>query len=275
MGQFRLDRETIGFTPTMGALHEGHLALVRASQERCDRSVVSVFVNPTQFDDAKDLDAYPRPLEDDLALFEANGVDAVFVPPVSEVYPTWPVPSGITVSVGDLGSRFEGADRPGHFSGVATVVAILLNLTQADLAFFGEKDFQQLAIISAMAKDLAFGTEIIGVATEREENGLACSSRNARLSPQGHQDAAVIYRALTEAQQRAVAGASVGDVTEGLKQQLLANPRFELSYAAVVNPSDLTDVSDDAPPGRYRALVAGVIEGVRLLDNSEVSFLNP
>ena len=272
MTQWRQDGDHIGFCPTMGALHAGHLSLVEHAREQCDRVGVSIFVNPTQFNQATDLAAYPRPIDADLAMMQAAGVDAVFVPEVHEIYPVYPEPTAVRVEVGELGQRFEGADRPGHFSGMATVVSILLNVTQAHAAYFGEKDFQQLVIVNALVRDLMIDTKIVGVPTLREAGGLAMSSRNVRLSEQGRFEARVIIQALQVAQEAALHGGSVGQVERALRDHLATCADLRVSYAQIVDPVSLLPVSPEVRHGNYRALVAGVIEGVRLLDNAEVRF---
>lgn len=187
----------LGLVTTMGSLHRGHLALVRAACAECDRVVVSIFVNPTQFGEAADLDAYPKDTDRDLALLRAEGVDAVFVPSVEEMYAA---DSRTIVETTGLADILIGALRPGHFRGVATVVAKLFNLVRPDRAYFGEKDYQQLLVIRTMVRDLDFGLEILGVPTEREADGLAMSSRNVRLSPAERQAAPVLAAALDRAE---------------------------------------------------------------------------
>ena len=184
----------VALVPTMGALHEGHRALVRAARERAGSVVVSVFVNPTQFGPGEDFDRYPRTWDADLAALAEEGADAVFHPPGDEVYPPGAV--GVAVHPGPLGDVLEGAVRPGHFTGVLTVVAKLLGLVRPDLALFGEKDYQQLTLIRAMARELALGVEVVGVPTVREDDGMALSSRNRYLSPGQRATAATISRAL-------------------------------------------------------------------------------
>ncbi|WP_437064922.1 pantoate--beta-alanine ligase [Streptomyces sp. enrichment culture] len=191
---------------TMGALHEGHATLIRAARERVGRDgyvVVTVFVNPLQFGAGEDLDRYPRTLEADLKTAEQAGADIVFAPSVDEVYPAGK--PEITLHAGAMGERLEGASRPGHFDGMLTVVAKLLHLTRPDVAFFGQKDAQQLALIRRMVRDLNFGVEIVGVPTVREEDGLALSSRNRYLAPQERRTALALSRALFAAQDRHVA----------------------------------------------------------------------
>jgi pantoate--beta-alanine ligase len=184
----------VALVPTMGALHEGHRALVRAARERAATVVVSVFVNPTQFGPGEDFDRYPRTWDADLAALAEEGADVVFHPPVDEVYP--PVAVGVTVDPGPLGSVLEGAVRPGHFAGVLTVVAKLFGLVRPDLALFGEKDYQQFTLIRAMARELALGVEVVGVPTVREDDGLALSSRNRYLAPEQRSAAVTISAAL-------------------------------------------------------------------------------
>ena len=189
--------EPVGFVPTMGYLHEGHLILVRRAKAENSSVVVSIFVNPTQFGPQEDFKKYPRDPKRDLALLEKEGVDIVFMPPVDEMYPqnftSW-------VEVGKVGERLEGASRPGHFRGVATVVAKLFNIVQPDRAYFGQKDAQQLLVIKKMVAELNMNLEIVGVPTVREPDGLAMSSRNTYLNPEERKAAAVLYQALTLAQ---------------------------------------------------------------------------
>ncbi len=184
----------VALVPTMGALHEGHRTLVRAARERAATVVVSVFVNPTQFGPGEDFERYPRTWDADLAALAEEGADVVFHPAVEEIYPSGAV--GVTVHPGPLGSVLEGAVRPGHFAGVLTVVAKLFGLVRPDLAFFGEKDYQQLTLIRAMARELALGVEVVGVPTVREDDGMALSSRNHYLSEQQRRTAAALNQAL-------------------------------------------------------------------------------
>ena len=194
---------TIGFVPTMGALHHGHMALVERCRAECDVTVVSIFVNPTQFGPNEDFDAYPRDLDRDVALCGAHGVDAVFHPSVAEMYPE---PLQTTVEVAALSTILIGERRPGHFRGVATVVTKLLNLVEPDRAYFGEKDFQQLAVIRRMAADLSIRAAIVGVPTVRERDGLAASSRNVRLTPAEREVAPAMYQGMLAAHRLFEAG---------------------------------------------------------------------
>ncbi|WP_199258376.1 pantoate--beta-alanine ligase [Paracoccus binzhouensis] len=257
--------ETIGVVPTMGALHEGHLSLVRAAKAACDRVVVTLFVNPRQFNNAEDFAKYPRTEHADAALLGPLGVDALFVPDGAEVYP----PEHATVvSVSGVTGPLEGAYRPGHFDGVATVVTLLFNMTQADRAFFGEKDWQQLQLVRRLALDLKLPIEIVPCPCVRAEDGLALSSRNQRLTPEGRSRAAALPRALFDAARQIEAG---GPVAETLAA---AHAALE---AAGIGPVDYLELRDgetlQAPErGRpARLLVAAWLDGVRLIDNVAVT----
>src|SRR3954454_14053849 len=189
---------TVGLVPTMGALHEGHLSLVREARRMCDVVVVSVFVNPTQFSFGEDFERYPRDLTKDAAVLTDYNVDYIFAPTIEEIYPK---DFATYVTVGGLSEQFEGASRPGHFRGVATVVSILLNIVRPDFAFFGQKDAQQTLVVKRLVKDLAFDTEIVILPTVREESGLAMSSRNAYLANEERKAALVLYRGLSRAKE--------------------------------------------------------------------------
>ncbi len=191
LARTRLEGRTIGFVPTMGALHEGHLSLVRASKRRTDITVVSIFVNPTQFGPGEDFDAYPRDPESDAAMLEAEDVEFLFVPAVSVMYPSGSV---TRVDPGPLADVLCGAARPGHFSGVATVVTKLLNIVRPDIAFFGEKDYQQLKVLQQVARDLDMPTRVVGCPIVREADGLAMSSRNRYLTPEQRSQALALHR---------------------------------------------------------------------------------
>jgi pantoate--beta-alanine ligase len=252
----------VALVPTMGALHEGHRTLVRAARQRAATVVVSVFVNPTQFGPAEDFDRYPRTWDDDLAALAEEGADLVFHPCVEEVYPAGAL--GITVHPGPLGEVLEGAIRPGHFAGVLTVVAKLFGLVRPDVALFGEKDYQQLTLLRAMARELALGVEVVGVPTVREDDGLALSSRNRYLSPEQRAVAVALSRALR-------AGADAG--SQG-PDAVLAAARAVLAAEAELLQDylELTDVDLGPPPaaGPARLLVAARAGTTRLLDNAPV-----
>jgi pantoate--beta-alanine ligase len=248
---------------TMGALHDGHAELMREARRRLPegRVIVTDFVNPTQFGAGEDFDRYPRTLEADVELCERNAVDIVFAPSVDEVYGEAGL--GITVDPGARGDILEGASRPGHFAGVLTVVAKLLHLTRPDIALFGEKDYQQLVLISDMVRALDFRVEVIGVPTVREADGLAMSSRNRYLSAEARQQAAVIPRALAAGEAAASAGAdAAGDAT----RFVLESEGIDIDYVVVTG----TDLLDAPTRGVGRLILAVRIDGVRLIDNVSV-----
>ncbi|MGY1635721.1 pantoate--beta-alanine ligase [Geodermatophilus sp. SYSU D00742] len=252
----------VALVPTMGALHEGHRTLVRAAREHAGSVVVSVFVNPTQFGPGEDYDRYPRTWDADLAALAEEGADVVFHPPVEEVYP--PGALGVTVDPGPLGGVLEGAVRPGHFAGVLTVVAKLFGLTRPDLAFFGEKDYQQLTLIRAMARELALGLEVVGVPTVREDDGMALSSRNRYLSPEQRATAAALSRALRAG---AAAGPQGADAVLTAAREVLATaPELVPDYLELTDP----DLGPAPAAGPARLLVAARAGTTRLLDNVPV-----
>jgi pantoate--beta-alanine ligase len=254
----------IGLVPTMGALHRGHLSLVGAARSDCDIVAVTIFVNPTQFGDASDLAAYPRDLASDLALTETAGADFVFAPSVEEMYPGGP--PAISVNPGELGEILEGASRPGHFAGVATIVTRLLCLAGACRAYFGDKDFQQLAIIRRLVADLDIPVEIVGCPTVREADGLAMSSRNGRLDEASRQAATALWRALGEGRDLIEAGERDACVIENEMQAVLRAEALVIpDYAVAVDPLSLQHLA--AVAGEVRLLVAARVEPVRLIDN--------
>jgi pantoate--beta-alanine ligase len=256
----------VGLVPTMGALHAGHRALIERAARECDVVAVTVFVNPLQFDDAADLDAYPRDLDADVALARAAGASMVFAPPVREMYPDHPGPVATTVHVDGVSEGLEGASRPGHFDGVATVVAKLFSLAGPCRAYFGEKDFQQLAVVRRMVADLSLPVEVVGCATVRETDGLALSSRNRRLSPRQRRAATALHRALAAGRARVERGErDPARVCAAMTAVLSAEPLLTPDYAVVVDPTTLR-----CPPevgGDVRLLVAARVGTVRLIDN--------
>ena len=257
----------VGFVPTMGALHEGHASLMTRARAEVGEGpvVVSVFVNPTQFAPGEDLDRYPRTLEADLDLCAAHGVDVVFAPAVEEMYPGGPEAQQVTVDPGPLGRVLEGAVRPTHFAGVLTVVAKLFGLVRPDVAVFGQKDFQQLALIQQMVADLCMGVEVIGAETVREADGLALSSRNRYLSETDRVTGLALSRALRAAQEAAPDGAEAAEVAG--REVLASTPGLEVDYF-VVRGNDLGD-----PTGpEARALVAARVGSTRLIDNLPLNF---
>ncbi|OYW47228.1 MAG: pantoate--beta-alanine ligase [Sphingomonadales bacterium 32-68-7] len=263
-------RGTVALVPTMGALHEGHLTLVREARARADTVVASIFVNPAQFGPKEDFAAYPRTLTEDARMLAAEGCDLLWAPSVEEVYPQG---FATTVSVGGVSKRLEGAARPGHFDGVATVVAKLFNQVRPDLALFGEKDWQQLAVIRRMARDLDLTQPgpgaIVGVPTVREADGLAMSSRNRYLSAEDRARAAVLPLALGKAVAAIEAGAAVAAVLQATEAALLAGGFTGVDYVALADAESLDPLT--ALGGRpARLLAAARIGGTRLIDNRAV-----
>jgi pantoate--beta-alanine ligase len=252
----------VALVPTMGALHEGHRTLVRAARDRAATVVVSVFVNPTQFGPGEDYDRYPRTWDADLGALAEEGADVVFHPGVDEVYPSGA--AGVTVDPGPLGSVLEGAVRPGHFAGVLTVVAKLFGLVRPDLALFGEKDYQQLTLIRAMARELALGVDVVGVPTVREDDGLALSSRNRYLDPDQRATAAAISAALRAGAEAGPRGAAA--VLAAARDVLAAQPELLQDYLELTG----TDLGPAPVSGPARLLVAARAGATRLLDNIAV-----
>ncbi len=256
---------TVGLVPTMGALHEGHLSLLRAAANDCDVVALTIFVNPLQFGAGEDLDAYPRPLERDLELAEAAGADVVFTPTTSEMYPE---PTLTNVHVDRLTSSMEGASRPTHFDGVSTVVTKLFNIAGPCRAYFGEKDFQQLAVVRRMAADLDQPVEIVGCPIVRETDGLAMSSRNVYLSSAEREAATVINRALRAGAAMIEAGESDPSVIEAHMASIIdAEPLATLDYAVVANPDSLLTPDRLVSGTTVRLLMVAQLGTPRLLDN--------
>ncbi len=266
LDRWRAGGSRVGLVPTMGALHRGHRSLIAAAAADCDAVAVTVFVNPLQFDDADDLQRYPRTLPEDMSVAAGAGARLVFAPTVLAMYPDHPAPLPTTVHVAGVGDRLEGVARPGHLDGVATVVAKLLALAGRCRAYFGEKDFQQLAVVRQLTRDLSFPAEIVGCPTVREPDGLALSSRNTRLSPSGREAATCLHRALQAGRAAVAAGERQVDVVEqAMAAVVAAEPRARLDYAVAVDPASL---QRPAAVGReLRLLVAAVVDGVRLIDN--------
>lgn len=261
--QLRAERKGLGLAPTMGALHAGHLSLVRAAKALCEVVVVSIFVNPTQFGPKEDFARYPRPFESDCAALEEEGVDMIFAPTADEMYAkgeaTW-------VTVDGLGEKLDGRSRPGHFRGVATVVAKLFHVIEPEVAFFGQKDAAQLAVIRRMVRDLNFPVEIVSCPIVREPDGLAMSSRNVYLSPEERRRALVLHRSLQEVErafhrgeQDATALAQSGRIV------LAQEPDVRLDYFEVVDPETLDPV--EAIAGKTLVAVAAYVGSTRLIDN--------
>jgi pantoate--beta-alanine ligase len=254
-----------GFVPTMGALHAGHMALVEAARDRCAHVVASIFVNPTQFGNAADLEHYPQTLADDLDKLEAAGVDLVFVPNAAEMYP----PDADTfVETPHLANILMGALRPGHFRGVATVVTKLFNLVRPDMAWFGAKDFQQVLVIKRMVADLEMGIDIIAHPTVREADGLAMSSRNLRLDPDDRHAAAILYQALQTAQATAAKGASANAIMDAARTVIAREPRASLQSLDLRDANSLQELpAEHALSAPAVCLLAAEFGPVLLIDN--------
>jgi pantoate--beta-alanine ligase len=256
----------VGVVMTMGALHDGHRELIKVARQRCDVIVVTVFLNPLQFAPSEDLSRYPKTLDSDVALSEAEGADLVFAPAVEEVYPAGE--PQVRVHAGPLGDVLEGASRPGHFDGVLTVVAKLLHLTAPDVAYFGQKDAQQLLLIARMAEDLNFPVEVVAVPTVRDHDGLALSSRNMYLTDADRPAALALSRALSAGAAEAAKGADA--VRRAALAVLDAEPGVRLDYLALVETGSLTDVPDGAT-GPALLAVAARVGTTRLIDNAPVT----
>jgi pantoate--beta-alanine ligase len=259
----------IGLVPTMGALHSGHISLVERAAAECDVVAVTLFVNPLQFDDPSDLASYPRDLASDLEKASAAGSSVVFAPSVGEMYPGHPALPSTSVHVAGLGDRLEGASRPGHFDGVATVVTKLFALAGRCSAYFGEKDFQQLTVVRALVGDLCLPVEVVGCPTVREHDGLALSSRNLRLGPAERRAATSLHRALALGLRMLSDGErdldAVGSV---MRREMAQEPLVVCDYAEVVDVGTLRRPA--ATEGELRLLVAATVGGVRLIDNEGI-----
>jgi pantoate--beta-alanine ligase len=253
---------TLALVPTMGALHAGHMALVEDAKQRADTVATTIFVNPTQFAPGEDFSRYPRREDEDSRLLEEAGCGLLWIPSAEDIYPQG---FATTVHVAGLSERWEGAARPGHFDGVATVVAKLLLAIRPDAAVFGEKDFQQLAVIRRMVADLGLGVEIVGVPTVRDADGLALSSRNAFLSTEERRRALALPGTLNDARDGILAGTAVADALEEAKHSLKGAGFSRVDYFALVDAETLEPL--DAPRGHMRLIAAAVIGTTRLIDN--------
>ena len=262
---YKAHGKTIGFVPTMGALHAGHISLINRSTAECDATVASIFVNPVQFNNPNDLQTYPRTLEADLALLEKNGCDIVFVPQVEDMYPEG-MQNLERYDFGALETVMEGAFRPGHFNGVAIVVKRLFDLVQADKAFFGDKDFQQVAIIKQLVRQCSIPTQIIACPIVREPDGLAMSSRNVRLTAGERTNAAHISQTLFAAQKMAQTY-SVQEVKDFVTQSINTLPKLEVEYFDIVDDTHLQSVGSWNDAERIVGCVAVHVGTVRLIDN--------
>ena len=260
---------TVGVVLTMGALHRGHAALISRASSECEVVAVSIFVNPTQFAEASDLTSYPRTLDADVDVATSAGASIVFAPAVTEMYPGWPVPSATTVSVRGLAERWEGLSRPGHFDGMATVVTKLLSASGRCRTYFGEKDFQQLAIVRSVVRDLSMPVDVVGCATVREPDGLALSSRNARLDSDQRTAALCLSHALRAGSIALAGGADRSGVEAAMVDVVAREPQVTLDYAVLVDAATLEQADEAPSTGSLRLLIAATVAGVRLIDNCD------
>ncbi len=256
--------KSIGLVPTMGALHEGHFALIEASKRENDITVVSVFVNPLQFNNESDLANYPRSIDSDLDLLKNHDVDMTFIPDVSKFYATKPL---VSIDFGGLAKKLEGKYRNGHFEGVGIVVSKLLHLIDPLRAYFGLKDLQQFLLIKQMVLDLSFPCEIVGVETVREKTGLALSSRNSRLSESGRKIAVCIHEGLKKMEVGILNDNPIVPLIEEVRKFYDNQEAFELEYLEVINPIDLDSIDNYHHLNELAICVAGYVEGIRLIDN--------
>ncbi len=263
--QLKTEGRSIGFVPTMGALHEGHLSLIQSSKAGNAITVCSIFVNPTQFNDAQDLEKYPRPVERDMELLIEAGCDILYLPSVEDVYGTHPEPAP-EYDFGGIDKRLEGASRPGHFAGVAQVVRILLEITRPSNLYLGQKDYQQLLILTRLVEILGMPVQVNRCAIFREPNGLAMSSRNARLSPDLREKAGIIYATLQEAATR-MQTASVEEVKQWAIARLNAVRDFRVDYFEILDARDLSSLEGKQGNLERIIITSVIVGGVRLLDN--------
>lgn len=255
---------SVGFVPTMGALHEGHISLIRRAKKENELTVASIFVNPTQFNNPDDLARYPRTLETDLARLEEAGCDVVFVPSVQEMYSE---PAVLKMDFGRLEQILEGAFRPGHFNGVGLVVSKLFHVVKPQRAYFGQKDIQQCAVINRLVNDLSFGIELVFCETVREADGLAMSSRNVRLSPEKRKAAPFIYQSLLRGKELLLTGLSPAEAERIIAAGYKEHPDFDLEYYEIVAFSDLERIARYDASMKTAIVVAAHLDGVRLIDN--------
>ena len=263
LSEFRSENATIGFVPTMGALHKGHLSLLHASSKNNDLSIASIFVNPTQFNKREDLDNYPRTLEHDLVLLEKNLCDVVFIPSIDEIYT-----NGVSSQHFDfdgLENEMEGKYREGHFNGVGTIVKKLFEIVLPTNAYFGEKDFQQLQIVRKLVKKSTLKVNVISCATHRETNGLAMSSRNSRLTSEERDAASIIFQILCAVKNK-IGKIPLKAIDQWVSEQFEKHPLFKLEYFTIANEETLKKISEISPQKNYRAFIAVYAREVRLID---------
>jgi pantoate--beta-alanine ligase len=263
----RQNKKSIGFVPTMGALHNGHISLIQQAFQENDITVCSIFVNPMQFNNKNDLEKYPRDVEKDIHMLENSGCDIVFNPSVKEMYPE-PIKS--KYNFGSLENVMEGKYRPGHFNGVAVVVKRLFDIVEPNLAYFGEKDFQQLAVIKKLKEIENLDIKIIGCPIIRENDGLAMSSRNTRLNKNERREAPFVYKTLLEAKDQLLNNTTVEDVKKFVIKQFDRNPNFRLEYFEIAEPKDLKPVHIIQKHDKARLFIAAYLGEIRLIDNLEI-----
>jgi pantoate--beta-alanine ligase len=266
--KLRLNHQLIGVVMTMGALHEGHLSLVKLARQSAGIVILTIFVNPSQFGPDEDLHQYPRPFEQDIALAKAAGVDYLFAPEAGSIYPE---NHQITLDCGSLGGRFEGERRPGHFNGVATIVTKLFHITKPHIAVFGEKDAQQLAVIRRLVEDLNLDIKIIAAPIIREENGLATSSRNIYLSSQERNAASILYKGICHAE-KSIAGQkrNLSAIAAEIEQMILSTPGCRPDYIVFVDEERFEQAETAEEGKEYRLLLAAYSGTVRLIDNGKI-----
>lgn len=265
--QLQNNKQTIGFVPTMGALHSGHLSLVESALTQTDVVVVSIFVNPTQFNNPNDLKNYPRDLQKDAEMLENIGCHVVFAPSEKEIYPQEDTRN---FELNGLDKNMEGVFRPGHFNGVAKVISLMLDIIPADKAFFGLKDFQQVAVVKQLVKNLKLKTEIVSCPTVRENDGLAKSSRNLLLTPEHRNNASIIYKALSEIAKNK--HETIDKIKEMISQKINQSGLFKVEYLEIVNPETLLPVSNEKKEQQWVACIAVWAGDVRLIDNVIIDF---
>lgn len=264
LANFSQEKKTIGLVPTMGALHKGHLSLIKASRQNCAITVATIFVNPTQFNQSNDIEQYPRDLENDIKKLEIAGTDLLFVPDVKEMYPNEPI---LSMDFGALEEIMEGKFRPGHFSGVGLVVAKLFNIIRPSQAYFGQKDLQQFIVIKQMAEELCFPIRLNMMPIIRENSGLAMSSRNRRLSERQLGLAANLFKSLNEAKQMLLSGMPVREVIEQTKAYFAEIPDINLEYFDIVDLETLKSINQLNPEEPLALCLACYLGDIRLIDN--------
>jgi len=258
------EKKSLGFVPTMGALHQGHMDLVEESLSQTDYTLVSIFVNPTQFNSHEDFQNYPNTLEADLALLEAQGVDAVFLPSTETLYPS---PPQLSIDFGHLSRVLEGKFRPGHFHGVGLIVAKLFHIIRPTVAFFGQKDLQQVAVVRRLLHDLSFNIDLEVVTTRREKDGLAMSSRNLRLDPQERAVAPLLYSGMQVVKQHLLSGVSWKEAKASFLRRLESEKQFQMEYIALVHPETFEIFEIFSPLGSSSICLAAYLGKIRLIDN--------